>query len=145
MLAEVREKLGTLDAQLTITAESLGQLRGSVGDLQSVATPAEIADNANGDRETLREAWEKIRDNLERIAADPAIDGRTRARYSRLDRRRYGDLLEALARDRRLNGHADKYREAVELWLRFRNGRRAVTGDACRKMNAVWDAVRPAE
>jgi len=140
-LAEMREKLGGIDAQFTSTAESLGQLRGAVGDLQS-ATIEDEPDGAQArEREELKTAWEAIRDQLERIAASPDIDGRTRARYNRIDRRRYGDLVSALARDGRLGQKADDFRRAVLLWQQHRNGRRAVDPRDCHRMVELRDAL----
>jgi hypothetical protein len=71
----------------------------------------------------MRENWERIRDRLEAIATNSQIDGRTRAKYGRIDRRRYGDLVTALHNDAALGADTNVYRDAVELWQRFRTGR----------------------
>jgi len=143
-LGEVRSKVGALDAQFTTTLESLGQLRGAVGDIQSAASPEESAP-AEASREVLRAAWERIRDHLERLAANPQIDGRTRAKYGRIDRRRYLDLVDALDWDQQLADLGDRYREAVTLWQQHRTGRRAPSSKACEQMVRLRNELVPAE
>ena len=145
-LAQIREQISSLEDQLNATFQSLGQLRGSVGDLQSnvevkadepqnVGTTLPVNPNADGQpavealsaREKLRVEWDKIRDRIEAIAADRAIDGRTRSRYARVDRRSYDDLVVMLAHDGRLGDSADAYRSTLALWSRFRSGRATPT------------------
>lgn len=143
-LTEMRLKLLGFDAAFATTSESLGQLRGSIGDLQSTSVAVVDADPADdASREQLRSDWEAIRDQLERLAANPQIDGRTRARYARIDRRRYGDLVNSLADDDRLGTHAGDYRAAIALWHQYRNGRRKpVVGDV-RRMQELRQALAP--
>ena len=71
----------------------------------------------------MRANWERIRDRLEAIAANSQIDGRTRAKYGRIDRRRYSDLVNALHNDGEIGADVNFYRDAVELWQKFRTGR----------------------
>lgn len=143
-LAELRGKVTELDSQFTTTIESLGQLRGAVGDIQAVAAPEEAAP-VEASREALRGAWEAIRDHLERIAANPEIDGRTRAKYGRIDRRRYLDLVGALDWDGQLGKQGDRYRDAVNLWQQHRTGRRAPTAKDCERMMRLRDELVPKE
>ena len=130
-LKEVGITLSEMQLQFTSTLEALGQLRGSVSDIQS-STLEDAPNEAQADRkEQVRADWNAIRDTLESIAANPEIDGRTRAKYARIDRRRYTDLIDALARDDGLGADEQAFRDAVTLWSAYRNGRRQPTiGDA---------------
>lgn len=142
-LQNITERVAALDTQFTTTLESLGQLRGNVSDLQSVAASA--ADNTGAgsavtleppvQSEQLRDDWDAIRDRLEHRAADPAVDGRRRAKYARIDRRRYLDLIDALDSDDALGAKAVDYREAAKLWQKYRNGRSTPTHDDAAKMS----------
>jgi hypothetical protein len=123
--------------------EGLGQLRGTVSDIQS-ATPAE---SHNEDEwaawESLREGWTEIRDELERIAADPDLDGRTRAKYYRIDRRKYWQLIEALGTDGLIRGKQADFVAANNLWQRYKSGRRVPDEAAVRQMQQLKQKLVP--
>jgi hypothetical protein len=126
-----RDEVNTTLAELR---EGLGQVRGTVSDIQS-ATPTEAnSENEWAAWEALRDGWTEIRDELEHIAADPSIDGRTRARYGRIDRRQYWRLIEALKEDRRLGGAAGDFEAANTLWQRFKSGRKVPDRAAVQEM-----------
>jgi hypothetical protein len=144
-LLNITERLTDLDAQFTTTLESLGQLRGNVSDLQSAeasrtetpgAGPA-AAPEPPVTSEKLREDWAAIRDRLEQRAADPAIDGRSRAKYARIDRRRYLALIDAMAGDDALGNEAPNYREAARIWQKYRTGRSSPTFEDAAKMSSL--------
>jgi hypothetical protein len=144
-LLNITERLTGLDSQFTTTLESLGQLRGNVSDLQSVAASTAESTTAGPavtrdppvTSEKLRDDWDAIRDRLERRAADPALDGRRRAKYVRIDRRRYLDLIDALADDDALGPEAPAYREAARIWQKYRNGRSTPTSEDSAKMSSL--------
>ena len=138
-LIDINEKVTGINEQFTTTVESLGQLRGKVSDLESASSSideAPITERAANPKD-LRDDWEAIRDQLEQRAADPSVDGRTRARYARIDRRGYLDLIDALNNDRALGVEAPSYREANIIWQKYRNGRRSPTIDDARKMSSL--------
>ena len=141
ILSEVQGNVRGLDQQFTSTLETLGQLRGAVGDIQSESSKGE---NGQDGKERLRGSWEVIRDRLESIAASPNIDGRRRAKYARIDRRQYNNLVDALDRDQALEGQGHLYRQALELWQSFRNGRRLVTEADCLAMEQFRSQLVPA-
>ncbi|ATW02654.1 hypothetical protein [Sphingorhabdus sp. YGSMI21] len=78
--------------------------------------------------------WYEISDHLEEIASSPNIDGRTRARYGRIDRRSYYDLIDALDYDGRLGNMRDIADEATELWYSCRR-RDDIDEEASRRMS----------
>lgn len=122
MEGELTEYESKLNEQLSSLSLQLGQLSGSVADLP-LSSPARIEPAQQNAQDEMRENWERIRDRLEAIAANPQIDGRRRAKYGRIDRRRYGDLVNALHNDGALGADANFYHNAIELWHRFRSGR----------------------
>ncbi|MFN3858893.1 MAG: DUF4175 family protein [Caulobacter sp.] len=139
-LQGIAGRLAEMDEQFTGIQEALGQLRGSVNVLES-STGSGGTDAQMDAREALREGWAAIRDKLEKIAADPKIDGRTRARYARIDRRRYADLIDALERDGRLGVRANLYSEAVALFHRYRNGRQVPSTADVERMRTICEAL----
>jgi hypothetical protein len=134
--SNVIQVLADIEARVAGLAESAGQLRADVLD-QKAAEPLpeggkpdiESADAVPAEEDlffALAAGWHAIRDRLEEIAADPNIDGRTAAKYQRIDRRNYADLIESLSRDNRITDR-EAFLEAARLWSRFRS-RRAAPG-----------------
>lgn len=151
-LSSMSERLAGVDVQIGTLIESSGRLQGAVGDIQSaqasdIQNSFSSSDMNSADlpdtRAQLWDQWEAIRDELERIAADPLIDGRTRARYARIDRRRYGALVEALMRDNLLGARADAFRQAVILWQQHRAGRRRPTTADVQQMKEYRGQIVP--
>jgi hypothetical protein len=122
---------------LTQLREGLGQLRGTVGDIQSIPPSDTYNDDEWAAWESLRESWNDIRDELERIAADPEINPRTRAKYYRIDRRQYWKLIEALGADGRIRGRQATFVAANNLWQRYKSGRPAPDQAAVREMEKL--------
>jgi hypothetical protein len=87
------------------------------------------------------ESWEKIKDKIETIAANPEIDGRTSAKYGRIDRRQYLKLIEALEADKQLGTHAPLYWEAIELWQKYRPNRAVPTIEDVQKMEDLANKI----
>ncbi|HEX3887475.1 MAG TPA: hypothetical protein VHW05_08255 [Phenylobacterium sp.] len=109
----------TINDQLLGFSQQLVNIGSAVADIPT-SPPEHIAPEEQRAQDTLRDDWIRIRDRLEAIASDPQVDGRTRAKYARLDRRRYIDLVNALEQDGK---DVAGFRSAVELWQRFRTGR----------------------
>lgn len=85
---------------------------------------------------TVLLAWHDIRDQLEKLAADPSIDGRTAAKYQRIDRRNYADLINSMTRDNNLPDHTE-YLEAARIWARYRSRRMAPTAQDTERLREL--------
>lgn len=109
------------EASAALSAQ-VGQIGGAVADIAAADGNGLISSLGEG-RRSIKENWVIVRDKIENIASDPEIDGRTRAKYARIDRRRYGDLIAALSADGRLQKKDQSFRSAYEIWLKFRSGR----------------------
>jgi hypothetical protein len=133
-----------VNSTLAELREGLGQVRGTVSDIQSAAPSEAQNENEWEAWEALRDSWIEIRDELERLAADPTIDGRTRARYGRIDRRQYWKLIEALAGDKRLGGRRRDFEAANNLWQQYKNGRRVPDRAAVNQMQQLRNSIIPA-
>ena len=131
-LGGLKDSIGSLNDQVASTMQGLAQVRSDVSDIALIEeAPPAVAGAPS--RAQLKEDWNSVRDSIESIAANPSIDGRTRARYGRVDRRNYADLVDMLAHDHRLNANADLFREAVALWQSYRTGKKALSqADAAR-------------
>ena len=142
-ISDLAKSVTVLDEQFKVTLESLGQLRGNVSDIQGniIDTQNQFQNKSENlsefiekSRENLRQSWMNIRENLEKIAANTR-DGRTRAKYGRIDRRNYLDLIKALQDDGALGSEAGSYKEAAEIWQKYRNGRSSPTDDESKTMS----------
>lgn len=151
----VVQALADIEAKISGLAESAGQLRADLGDREAAtgrAAPEEpeaegaMAEAAGDERRDpalfpiVQSGWHAIRDYLEEVAADPNIDGRTAAKYQRIDRRNYSDLIESLARDGRLTSPA-AYLEAVRIWSRYRTRRMAPTNADTTRITDIARSV----
>jgi uncharacterized phage infection (PIP) family protein YhgE len=133
----LKEYESTVNDQLSSLSQQLSQLSGSVADIPTASQGSSIEPAQQKAQDNMRENWARIRDRLEEIASSPKIDGRTRAKYNRIDRRRYEDLVSALQSDEKLDADTTSYRDAVELWQRFRTGRATPTADEVQTMREL--------
>jgi hypothetical protein len=136
----LKEHESKLNEQLSSLSLQLGQLSGSVADIPT-SSSVPIPEAQQNAQDKMHEYWERIRDRLEATAANPEIDGRTRARYGRMDRRRYGDLVNALDIDGKLGADAIFYRDAVDLWQKFRNRRATPSAGEVQKMQDLAERL----
>ncbi len=132
-LAKIKDKAESLDAVLAAVTEQLSKSAyssapadaesDSDADAGLEAAGVDEIDDRNLDvfpvgpsRAGIRGAWNDIADHLNAIASNPAIDGRTRARYFRIDRRSFDDLINALEHDDKISSNvAAAAREAYAL------------------------------
>lgn len=108
-VGNVKDRMATLDVQIGALERSLATVQNVLNDLaedreaQGEGPPQLKQPDGGGgvdqDREELRSRWNDVRSRVEDIAANPLTDGRTRAKYSRIDRRSFRRLLEAIRDD----------------------------------------------
>lgn len=86
------------------------------------AQPEQTMLNGNGaiqspetHRDQVRRLWRGLQEFVERQASDPGINGNTRAKYARIDRRGYLRLVELLHSEGNLTGDIVAWREAYAL------------------------------
>lgn len=125
-LADIQTRLSGLDELSRSASVRLGTIQGTVEDLESAATVQDGPPAQEDRQERMRTRWFEIRDRLENLAASARIDGRTRAKYGRIDRRTYASLIDSMEWDGNLS-QPNHFRQALGLWLRYRNGRNAPT------------------
>ena len=131
-----------LEIQVKAIQQSLGNIGNSVNDIQINSLP-EITSIPEGNRrDLLQNKWNSIRDHLESIAND-IKDGRTRARYTRIDRRNYLDFIEALISDHVIKANPGKYREALEIWKKYKNGRTTPSNNDAARMEVLARELAP--
>ncbi len=134
-LADIEEKLGGLSV-------STAQIRADVSDKQAVDQEAleqagaqtEVAETAELSFEDLSQNWHRVRDKLEQIASDSRIDGRTAAKYARIDRRNYVDLVSSLNKDGKLGDKGEQFLTAAQIWSSHRTRKKAPHQDSIQKM-----------
>ncbi|SFU21032.1 hypothetical protein [Mesorhizobium sp. YR577] len=132
-LANIRNGLENLDEQFVSALEGINQLRNGFVEAAEATNGAKETDNQTNTREELKNDWRAIQNQIEHIAASVS-DGRTRAKYARIDRRRFGDLIEALDRDGQLQNTAQDYVAALDIWMKYKNGRKVPTASDCTAM-----------
>jgi gas vesicle protein len=86
-------------------------------------------------------AWEAIRKLLETTVSDDKIDGRTRAKYLRIDRRSYRELISVMLRDGLLTKLEAELDRAVTLRNQIKRGRQEVTKELAEEMESLRDRI----
>ncbi|MHA6686352.1 hypothetical protein [Mesorhizobium sp. A556] len=121
-LADFRSRLQLFESLLSSTMNNVGTLQEFTGGTPNQTEAKVYTMAVEATRERLQDDWNAIRDHIEAIASSPSVDGRTRGRYARLDRRRYAELVEALAKDLRLGDRPEDFDKAAAIWSKYRNG-----------------------
>jgi hypothetical protein len=142
-LGDIQERIAVLDTQSGSLLESSARIEGSVTEIsEAQPAPDDGGDNLIDTWSELRNRWFSVRDRLEEIAADEGIDGRTRAKYGRLDRRQFGRLIDAVEADGHImHERAALFRRALELWLSFRNNRMKPAQEHLSEMDNLLASV----
>lgn len=119
---QLGEKLVEINALLSAVQknQAVSQSKSEEEERAIEALTPESASGEQTPRAKLKEFWSRIRDRLEDVASDSAIDGRIRARYARIDRRDYQALVRALGSEGRLGSDQEKWLRSVFLWYKFR-------------------------
>lgn len=127
----MNEKLTAIDTDVSSLNEALAGVQASVAQTQAAIHESNQGDGEavpiqpQGERsfkEELSGVWHDIIEHIEKIASAPSIDGRTRAKYARIDRRSYYDLFGSLSDDGRLQEFRRQADEAAQIW--YANRRR---------------------
>ncbi|WP_148292637.1 hypothetical protein [Paracoccus aminophilus] len=102
----------------------------------------EASESESYTKDDISELWSGARDHLEEIASSPEIDGRTRAKYTRIDRRSYERLIDALSHDGFItNGVADAARQASAMSRSFRRREAPPTRSEIEEMKVLVGRV----
>lgn len=136
-LADITNAMAELRQTATTTVEGIGQLRGAVGEIPITDTPLGQIESEWPEWDEVRDDWHAVRDELERRAADPNIDGRTRAKYGRIDRRRYSALIDAMDADGNLRNQGDDFRIAHDIWQTHKSGKRTPSAETLEAMDRL--------
>lgn len=165
----IKEALDKIEQQLkshaSLVGDTLDRVKGDLeglqvevskarGDIQQAADAAEAnAIVAGVEQNTvvapelpalgrLREAWEAVRVELERRSRDASIDGRTRAKYGRIDRRSYQSLIDLMTWDENLSDEdAAMFSLALQIWMQHRNGRMEVSAESLSKIELLRQSL----
>lgn len=124
-LGDIQERLEILDTQSGSLIETSARIEGSVSEISDAQAPPDDAVGTDVDFwSELRNRWFSVRDRLEEIAADEKIDGRTRAKYGRIDRRKFYSLIDCVEGDGNISrAQAKLFHDSLSLWMKFRNNR----------------------
>jgi len=141
---ELEKLRDEINIQLSSVIDGISKLKNSFSDIKDAPYFVET-ETENGDvnllRKSIRDDWGAIRDAIEGIASDPEIDGRTRARYGRIDRRQYWFLLEALNDDGRLGRDFKDFITANDIWQRHKSNRTNPGAEDVQAMRSLRETL----
>lgn len=146
----IRDSMGTV-REVSHNVRDLGVLIASVQEalantqntlLEGRSEPALENGHGAGTREQVKTLWRGLQEMVERIAARPSINGNTRARYARMDRRGYLRLIGALIEDRHLAGSSEDWKAAYYLWTAARQGAAEPSATDLQRMQSLERQLR---
>lgn len=130
------------------SASALAQARfqEEVQELRAEATePTRLSDEEQRLNDDMRKQWSKLQELVEGAASDVDIDGRTRAKYARIDRRNYERLAVTLYNDGHLPGSEDQWRKVIDLWNKSKRNRHQVSPATVAEFRKEVDDIFKAE
>lgn len=111
---EVSTQVGDLGVLIASVQEALANTQNTLLENRTEAGGENgFAHSAARDR--IKTIWRGLQEMVERMAARPKLNGNTRARYARVDRRGYLKLISAMLEDNNLLGNFDDWRAAYAL------------------------------
>lgn len=139
----VLEKVAEIEEIALKTGERVASESGkdSGDDSRDLQSKDRDTSNATDPRARLLSAWDDIRKKLEATASDDTVDGRTRAKYLRIDRRSYRELALALIRDGRLSAVSAEIESATALRNQVKRGKLEVADQHAAEMEAWRDRI----
>lgn len=138
-LERIRDSFSSVNGALAGIQETAAKTQAAIHDQE----PPELQEQAQVEvapKERLIEAWYRVRDHIEEIASSPNIDGRTRAKYGRMDRRSYYDLVGVLDHDGLLGNARNLIDEAIGHWYSCRR-RQEVDQEAALLMERYANSI----
>lgn len=137
--SRVQQSLADIEGKLSALTLSTQKIRADASDKQALdeqANEESVEQDLPSELtfDDLSANWLKIRDRLEEIASDSRIDGRTAAKYSRIDRRKYADLVASLNGDGELGDSGSDFLEAAQIWASHRSRKRAPSQEQIQRM-----------
>lgn len=116
---KVEDQLSAIEPQVGSLLKLAQEVRASVDDLDNSQPVPEPDAAAPATRANLKVVWQEIRDVIDSIASDQDVDGRTRARFARIERYSYEDLINALAEKELLGEHRGDFLRANAIWQNY--------------------------
>ena len=141
-LAAIDRDVGSLNQALSGVQTAVSQTQAAIHENSQIDDEeAPVAQQGNASfKEKLSQTWHELIEHIEQVASSPNIDGRTRAKYARIDRRSYYDLFGSLSDDGRLNGLQPQADEAAQLWYANRR-RNVVPSEDVDRMTQLRDQL----
>jgi uncharacterized coiled-coil protein SlyX len=135
---DIRLKSEKLNELLDVVLERLSSIDSGLGEVADEnKSEEEENDSEEKDliREKFKEAWEIVREKIERAAGEPSIPNKQRIKFLSMSRRNYLDLVHALQESGNLSIDLEvKFREAIKEWNRLRNGKITISEVDVEKM-----------
>jgi hypothetical protein len=120
---------GDIEEQYKSLATSNAQIQDSVAEIgDAQVLTEELPSGEPNYRDEPQASWLLIKAKLNGVIEN-VPDGRTRAKYNRIDRRNIAALIHSIAADGYLGGEKEFYLGALALWSGVKNRRRQPTAE----------------
>lgn len=134
-IQQFNDLFASLEAGLSHAQNAMSDYNDRLTQQQSPEGDPTTESEADQWRREVMEAWADVRDRIETLASQPSLHSKRRAKYARIDRRNYGNLLSALSKDGVINSpHWD---DAYKIWSRYRTNRSEVSQQDVEMMRSL--------
>jgi hypothetical protein len=142
-ITHVSSRVNELGVLLASVQEALANTQNTLLEQQTdhSAPSADGAVSPEHNRERIKTLWRGLQEIVEQAASDPKINGNTRARYARMDRRGYLRLIETLLDEHHLSGDPEKWRDAYAIAASAKNASE-LSEDDVRRMERLDIVLR---
>jgi hypothetical protein len=134
LLGSISEKIGALDAQIAALLDSAQkQINSREDEAEQFDLEPEVAppgqEIVQGDeramRQRLKQLWHQVRNEIDSMASDENIDGRTRAKYFRIPRHSYDAVIQSMIADAEGENVSklSALKAAADIWKPYQRGR----------------------
>jgi hypothetical protein len=146
-LANIIDLINTqVSANLTVSSEirarevAQEEIAETTPQVSAVGAPSPVLGSDQDSREKFKRAWQRIAARIEEMAGSHA-DGRTRAKYARIPRYDWRDLVIVMLSDRSPDSLGTRLREAAELWETNKRRMSEVSESSARAMERLADII----
>lgn len=140
----VENQMADVEPQIGAVLAIVRDLQNATEELSSEQEAPATAEHAAPTRENLKAVWHQIRDKIEETASSPLIGGRTRAKYGRIPRYSYEELIRSISRDGYLGTYEAALLEANSIWQNYQRRPENPPQNVFDRLQELRDQIAPA-
>jgi hypothetical protein len=140
----VEKQMADVEPQIGAVLAIVRELQNATEELNMGQDAPKTNEHAAPTRDNLKAVWYEIRDKIEATASSSRIGGRTRAKYGRIARYSYEDLIRSMSRDGHVAGYENAMLEANNIWQTYQRRPENPSQEVFDRLQALRDQIATA-